>query len=130
MQYTIKGSDYGVAAGDFNIDVPEVLDGIPLYNSDRTSNFPRNDAEKQMLSEIISGFQAQQNLIQNNTTADGGTEAMTVEEEQQLKLDQFQQMRIKDPIAADLNLLEDAAEASAYKYAGDIGEQIGNIMPV
>jgi len=129
MQYTIKGSDYGVAAGDFNIDVPEVLDGIPLYNSDRTSNFPRNEAEKQMLSEIISGFQAQQNLIQNNTTADGGTEAMTVEEEKQLKLDQFQEMRIKDPIAADLNLLEDAAEASAYKYAGDIGEQIGNIIP-
>ena len=129
MKYTIKGSDYGVAAGDFQIDVAEIVDGIPVYEADGTSNFPRNDAEKQMLSEIIAGFQTQQNLIQNNTTADGGTEAMTAEEERALKLKQFEEMRIKDPIRADLNLLETAAEGSAYQYAGDISEQLGNSIP-
>ena len=129
MKYTIKGSQYGIGAGDFVIDVPEVVDGIPLYNPDGKGNFPRNEAEQQMLNEIIKGFQAQQNLIQNNTTADGGTEAMTVEEERNLKLKQFEEMRIKDPIRADLNLLEAGAEQSAFKYVGDFSEQIGNILP-
>ena len=50
MQYTIVGSKYGVAAGDFVIDLPEVVDGIPLYGQDGKDNFPRNEAEKQMLS--------------------------------------------------------------------------------
>ena len=61
MKYTIKGSQYGVGAGDFVIDVPEVVDGIPLYNPDGKGNFPRNEAEQQMLNEIIKGLQAQQN---------------------------------------------------------------------
>ncbi len=129
MQYKIVGSKYGIAAGDFVIDVPEVVDGIPLYGQDGKDNFPRNEAESMMLQEIIAGFQAQQNIITNNTSAESGVETMTVEEEQQLKMDQFKEMQIKDPIRADLNLAEQKAEASSFKYAGDISEQIGNIMP-
>ena len=81
MQYTIVGSKYGVAAGDFVIDLPEVVDGIPLYGQDGTDNFPRNEAESQMLNEIIKGFQAQQNLITDNTSPEAGLETMTIEEE-------------------------------------------------
>jgi hypothetical protein len=129
MQYTISGSQYGIAAGDFVIDLPEVVDGIPLYNDDGTDNFPRNAAEEKLLGDIITSFQAQQNTIINNSSAAAGTEGMTVEEEQQLKLDQFKKMQQKDPIRADLNLAEQKAEASTFKYAGDISEQIGNIIP-
>jgi len=129
MQYTIVGSKYGVAAGDFVIDLPEVVDGIPLYGQDGKDNFPRNEAESMMLQEIIAGFQAQQNVITNNTSPEAGLETMTVEEEQQLKMDQFREMQIKDPIRADLNLAEQKAEASAFQYAGDISEQLGNLMP-
>ena len=39
MQYTIQGSKYGIAAGDFVIDLPDVVDGIPLYNQDGSDNF-------------------------------------------------------------------------------------------
>jgi len=129
MQYTIVGSKYGVAAGDFVIDLPEVVDGIPLYGQDGKDNFPRNEAESMMLQEIIAGFQAQQNVITNNTSPEAGLETMTVEEEQQLKMDQFREMQKKDPIRADLNRAEQAAEASAFQYAGDITEQLGNLMP-
>jgi hypothetical protein len=129
MQYKIVGSKYGVAAGDFVIDLPEVVDGIPLYGQDGKDNFPRNEAEKQMLNEIISGFQAQQNVITNNTSPEAGLETMTIEEENALKMDQFREMQIKDPIRADLNLAEQKAEASAFQYAGDISEQLGNLMP-
>ena len=129
MQYTIVGSKYGVAAGDFVIDLPEVVDGIPLYGQDGKDNFPRNEAESMMLQEIIAGFQAQQNVITNNTSPEAGLETMTVEEEQQLKMDQFREMQKKDPIRADLNRAEQAAEASAFQYAGDVTEQLGNLMP-
>ena len=129
MQYTIVGSKYGVAAGDFVIDLPEVIDGIPLYGQDGKDNFPRNESESMMLQEIIAGFQAQQNVITNNTSPEAGLETMTVEEEQQLKMDQFREMQIKDPIRADLNLAEQKAEASSFQYAGDITEQLGNLMP-
>lgn len=129
MQYTIVGSKYGVAAGDFVIDLPEVVDGIPLYGPDGKDNFPRNEAEKQMLNEIISGFQAQQNIITNNTSPEAGVETMTVEEEQQLKMDQFREMQIKDPLAADLALKRSEAEMSSFKYAGDITGELGKILP-
>ncbi|MDB9844631.1 hypothetical protein OAC44_00810 [bacterium] len=129
MQYTIVGSKYGIAAGDFVIDVPEVIDGVPLYGQDGKDNFPRNESESMMLQEIIAGFQAQQNVITNNTSPEAGLETMTVEEEQQLKMDQFREMQIKDPIRADLNLAEQKAEASSFQYAGDITEQLGNLMP-
>ena len=129
MQYTIVGSKYGVAAGDFVIDLPEVVDGIPLYGQDGKDNFPRNEAESMMLQEIIAGFQAQQNVITNNTSPEAGLETMTIEEEQQLKMDQFREMQKKDPIRADLNRAEQAAEASAFQYAGDVTEQLGNLMP-
>jgi hypothetical protein len=129
MQYTIVGSKYGIAAGDFVIDVPEVIDGVPLYGQDGKDNFPRNESESMMLQEIIAGFQAQQNTITNNTSPEAGLETMTVEEEQQLKMDQFREMQIKDPIRADLNLAEQKAEASSFQYAGDITEQLGNLMP-
>ena len=129
MQYTIVGSKYGIAAGDFVIDVPEVIDGVPLYGQDGKDNFPRNESESMMLQEIIAGFQAQQNMITNNTSPEAGLETMTVEEEQQLKMDQFREMQIKDPIRADLNLAEQKAEASSFQYAGDITEQLGNLMP-
>ena len=82
-----------------------------------------------MLQEIIAGFQAQQNVITNNTSPEAGLETMTIEEEQQLKMDQFREMQKKDPIRADLNRAEQAAEASAFQYAGDVTEQLGNLMP-
>ena len=129
MQYTIVGSKYGIAAGDFVIDVPEVIDGVPLYGQDGKDNFPRNESESMMLQEIIAGFQAQQNVITNNTSPEAGLETMTVEEQQQLKMDQFREMQIKDPIRADLNLAEQKAEASSFQYAGDVTEQLGNLMP-
>ena len=84
---------YGVAAGDFVIDLPEVVDGIPLYGQDGTDNFPRNEAESQMLNEIIKGFQAQQNLITDNTSPEAGLETMTIEEENALKMEQFREMQ-------------------------------------
>ena len=129
MQYTIVGSKYGVAAGDFVIDLPEVVDGIPLYGQDGKDNFPRNEAEKQMLNEIISGFQAQQNVITNNTSPEAGLETMTIEEENALKMEQFREMQITDPLAADLALKRSEAEMSSFKYAGDITGEIGKIFP-
>ena len=129
MQYKIVGSKYGVAAGDFVIDLPEVVDGIPLYGQDGKDNFPRNEAEKQMLNEIIKGFQEQQNIITDNTSPEAGVETMTIEEENALKMEQFKEMQIKDPIRADLNLAEQKAEASAFQYTGDISEQLGNLIP-
>ena len=128
MQYTIKGSKYGIAAGDFVIDVPSVVDGIPLYSADGTDNFPRNEAEKQMLGDIIMQFQKQQNTI-DSTNSGGGLLAQK-EESVPTQMEQFRQMQIKDPIRADLNLAEQRAEAGALQYMGDISEQIGNIMPM
>ena len=129
MQYTIVGSKYGVAAGDFVIDLPEVVDGIPLYGQDGKDNFPRNEAESQMLNEIIAGFQAQQNIITNNTSPEAGLETMTIEEENALKMKQFTEMQIKDPLAADLALKRSEAEMSSFKYAGDITGELGKILP-
>jgi hypothetical protein len=129
MQYTIVGSKYGVAAGDFVIDLPEVVDGIPLYGQDGKDNFPRNEAESQMLNEIIAGFQAQQNIITNNTSPEAGLETMTIEEENALKMKQFKEMQIKDPLAADLALKRSEAEMSSFKYAGDITGELGKILP-
>ena len=118
MQYTIQGSKYGIAAGDFVIDVPSVVDGIPLYSADGTDNFPRNEAEKQMLGDIIMQFQKQQNTI-DNTNSGGG---LLAEKENSVptQMEQFRQMQIKDPIRADLNLAEQRAEAGALQYMGDI----------
>ena len=96
MQYTIQGSKYGIAAGDFVIDVPSVVDGIPLYSADGTDNFPRNEAEKQMLGDIIMQFQKQQNTI-DNTNSGGGLLAEK-EDSVPTQMEQFRQMQIKDPI--------------------------------
>ena len=104
MKYTIKGSDYGVAAGNFIIDLPEIVDNIPLYSEDGRGNFPRNAAEKQMLDSIIGQFQEQQSIVQGNTTAEGGVEAMTQKEKTKLKLTQFNDMLQQDPLRAMLNL--------------------------
>ena len=109
MQYIIQGSKYGIAAGDFAIEVPDVVDGIPLYGADGQDNFPRNADEEKLLGDIITQFQKQQNMITNNSSAAAGTESMTVEEEKQLKMDQFREMQIKDPLRADLNLAEQRA---------------------
>ena len=38
-----------------------------------------------MLNEIIAGFQAQQNVITNNTSPEAGLETMTIEEEECFK---------------------------------------------
>jgi hypothetical protein len=108
--------------------VPSVVDGIPLYSADGTDNFPRNEAEKQMLGDIIMQFQQQQNTI-DNTNSGGGLLAEK-EESVPTQMDQFRQMQIKDPIRADLNLAEQKAEAGAFQYMGDISEQIGNLMPM
>ena len=129
MQYTIVGSKYGVAAGDFVIDLPEVVDGIPLYGQDGKDNFPRNESESQMLNEIIAGFQTQQNIITGNTSPEAGLETMTIEEEKALKMEQFREMQIKDPLAADLALKRSEAEMSSFKYAGDITGEIGKLFP-
>ena len=126
MKYTIKGSDYGVAAGNFIIDLPEIVDNIPLYSDDGRGNFPRNAAEKQMLDSIIGQFQEQQSIVQGNTTAEGGVEAMTQKEQQKLKLTQFNDMLQQDPLRAMLNLKEAQAEKSAFKYSGDVIEELGN----
>ena len=40
LQYQIKGSDHGISSGDFFIDLPAVLDGIPLYDGNGQSNYP------------------------------------------------------------------------------------------
>ena len=128
MQYTIQGSKYGIAAGDFVIDVPSVVDGIPLYSADGTDNFPRNEAEKQMLGDIIMQFQKQQNTI-DNTNSGGGLLAEK-DDSVPTQMEQFREMQIKDPIRADLNLAEQRAEAGAIQYMGDISEQIGNLMPM
>ena len=129
MQYIIQGSKYGIAAGDFAIEVPDVVDGIPLYGADGQDNFPRNADEEKLLGDIITQFQKQQNMITNNSSAAAGTESMTVEEEKQLKMDQFREMQIKDPLRADLNLAEQRAEASSFQYMGDITGELSKILP-
>ena len=50
--YTIPGDQLGIT-GNFNIEVPDVVDGIPLYDAGSgESNFPRNVQEQQMLNTI------------------------------------------------------------------------------
>tara|TARA_R110000772_G_scaffold52930_1_gene121177 strand:- start:94 stop:2979 length:2886 start_codon:yes stop_codon:yes gene_type:complete len=129
LQYQIKGSDHGISSGDFFIDLPAVLDGIPLYDGNGQSNYPRNATEKTQFDMLISQFQKVESQQQANTTADASNTALTVEEQQALSVEQYDAARIKDPIKADLNVAEAIAERQSFGYAKDIGKQIGNIVP-
>ena len=103
---TIKGSDYGISA-DFELQVDQQVDGKG------TDQFPRNAQEKQLLETIILQFQQQENLQQKNMTAEAGVAAV----------DAYKEAQIKDPLRADLNQLEAAAERSALGF-GTFKEQL------
>lgn len=73
LQYQIKGSDHGISSGDFFIDLPAVVDGIPLYDGNGNGNYPRNAEEKRQFDMLISQFQKVESQQQANTT--GGSPA-------------------------------------------------------
>ena len=56
--YRINGSDHGVSGVAMDVQLPVMLDGIPLYNADKTSNFPRNEDERKILNQIIGPWQS------------------------------------------------------------------------
>ena len=114
LQYQIKGSDYGIASGDFYIDLPAVVDNIPLYDGNGNGNYPRNAEEKRQFDMLISQFQKVESQQQANTTADSSTEALSVEEQQALSLKEYNEQMIKDPIKTDLNVAEAIAEREPF----------------
>ena len=109
---TIKGSDYGISA-NFELEVDEIVNG---QGTDKYPN--RSPEEKQLHETIILQFQQQENLQQKNMTAEAGVAAV----------DAYKEAQIKDPLRADLNQLEAAAERSALGF-GTFKEQVGNIAP-
>ena len=129
LQYQIKGSDHGISSGDFFIDLPAVVDGIPLYDGNGNGNYPRNAEEKRQFDMLISQFQKVESQQQANTTAESATEALSVEEQKALSMKQYNEARIKDPLKTDLNVAEAVAERQAFGYTKDIAKQIGNIVP-
>ena len=73
---------------------------------------------------LISQFQKVESQQQANTTAEASNTALTVEEQQALSMETYNQRMIKDPIRTDLNVAEAGAERAPFGYAKAIAEQI------
>ena len=127
--YRINGSDHGVSGVAMDVQLPVMLDGIPLYNADKTSNFPRNENERKILDQIIGPWQSKAALTRREVTPEGGFVVKTHEEEREQAMLDYNRAVIRDPIRAAANVAEGGAEQSTFKYMSDIGTQIGNIMP-
>ena len=128
--YTIPGDQLGIT-GNFNIEVPDVVDGIPLYDAGSgVSNFPRNVQEQQMLNMIQKQFQTQENIVNQNTNPEAGI--VIRDEKAEAALEAWEQdkdrLRTKDPLRTDLNVAEYWAERSPFGKATAL-DQLGNMLP-
>ena len=128
--YTIPGDQLGIT-GNFNIEVPEMVDGIPLFDpATGEDNFPRNVQEQQMLNIIKKQFQTQENIVNQQTTPEAGI--VLKDERAQEALEEWeedrQRHRSKDPIRTDLNVAEFWAERSHFGKA-TLLDQLGNMPP-
>ena len=128
--YTIPGDQLGIT-GNFNIEVPDVVDGIPLYDAGSgESNFPRNTQEQQMLNMIQKQFQTQENIVNQNTNPEAGIVIRDEKAEAALEAwdEDRDRLRIKDPLRHDLNVAEFWAERSPFGKATAL-DQLGNMLP-
>ena len=122
-QYRIQGSEYGLPGFDAVITIPTQVDGRGI------GEFPRNDMEQGMLDQVLDALTQQAGVDKSKLTPDGGVysdEGAASQAEEVIQ--NFDQMRIKDPIRTDLNLAESLAKDSAFG-ASTFVDQLTNIFP-
>ena len=122
-QYRIVGDKYGLPGFDAVITIPTQVDGKGI------NDFPRNDMEQGMLDQVLDALTQQAGVDRSKLNADGGVysdEGASSQAEEVIQ--EFDQLRIKDPIRTDLNLAESIAEQSPLGM-GTFVDQLTNIFP-
>ena len=122
-QHRIVGEKYGLPGFDAVVTIQSIVDGKGI------GEFPRNEMEQIMLDQVLDALTQQAGVDKSKLTGDGGVYADEGAASQAEEVIQnFDQLRIKDPIRTDLNLAESIAETSPFGAATFV-DQLTNIFP-